>query len=623
VNDTRFRFEPALHERELAAIITEIEASPELDLATLDRILRRHPRGGVGLFAKTEIVRGARHLAARGALAVDPDALARRLRTAPVRSHSGILPVTVLTRPHPCPGHCVFCPSDARMPKSYLASEPGAQRAEQHGFDPYRQTRARLEAFRSMGHPLDKVELIVLGGTWSAYPLAYRLWFVQRCLEALCDFGVDGRPPDASAAPFGSFEALPAAARGVYNETVSAHLRARQAGRLRAPEEEASWDDLARAQQRNEEAAVRCVGLSLETRPDEVDADEVLCLRRLGATKIQLGIQSLSDEVLHRNQRGHDVAATREAMTLLRGAGFKLHAHWMPNLLGSTPEADLADFERLFADPAIRPDELKLYPCSLVESAELMDHQRAGAWRPYADDELLHVVSEAMRRTPRWCRLTRVVRDIPSPDIVVGNKRTNFREVAEHARDPRRELRSPRPHPARDPLRHGRRHGVLPRAHDSRGPPRRLRAPVPAGAAILRVRARRERRSPRAPRLRSRRRSGGSLAGPTPARGAGAAPDRRGLRARSGARLPEPRRHLLHGDPRVLPQARLPRRGALPAPRTRRLSSSQLFRNSSASPDTRASTEIFEPSGKSPSRIRTAIGSWTMRWMTRLSGRAP
>jgi elongator complex protein 3 len=431
VNDTRFRFEPALHERELAAIITEIEASPELDLGTLDRILRRHPRGGVGLFAKTEIVRGARHLAARGALAVDPDALARRLRTAPVRSHSGILPVTVLTRPHPCPGRCVFCPSDARMPKSYLASEPGAQRAEQHGFDPYRQTRARLEAFRSMGHPLDKVELIVLGGTWSAYPLAYRLWFVQRCLEALCDFGVDGRPPDASAAPFGSFEALPAAARGVYNETVSAHLRARQAGRLRAPEEEASWDDLARAQQRNEEAAVRCVGLSLETRPDEVDADEVLCLRRLGATKIQLGIQSLSDEVLHRNQRGHDVAATREAMTLLRGAGFKLHAHWMPNLLGSTPEADLADFERLFADPAIRPDELKLYPCSLVESAELMDHQRAGAWRPYADDELLHVVSEAMRRTPRWCRLTRVVRDIPSPDIVVGNKRTNFREVAE------------------------------------------------------------------------------------------------------------------------------------------------------------------------------------------------
>jgi elongator complex protein 3 len=430
VSDTRFRFEPALHERELEAIITEIEQSPELDLLTLDRILRRHPRNGVGLFAKTEIVRGARHLVARGAMRVDADALARRLRTAPVRSHSGVLPVTVLTRPHPCPGRCVFCPSDARMPKSYLASEPGAQRAEQHAFDPYRQTWARLEAFRAMGHPLDKVELIVLGGTWSAYPLPYRRWFVLRCLEALCEFGAVGELPQRPE-PFGSFEGLPAVASGVYNETVSAHLRAHQDGRLRAPDEQASWAALAHAQRRNEDAEIRCVGLSLETRPDEIDEAEVLCLRRLGATKIQLGIQSLSDEVLRRNQRGHDVSATRDAMTLLRGAGFKLHAHWMPNLLGSSPDADLEDFERLFADPAIRPDELKLYPCSLVESAELMDHHRAGAWRPYDDAELLHVVSEGMRRTPRWCRLTRVVRDIPSPDIVVGNKRTNFREIAE------------------------------------------------------------------------------------------------------------------------------------------------------------------------------------------------
>jgi elongator complex protein 3 len=317
------------------------------------------------------------------------------------------------------------------MPKSYLASEPGAQRAEQHGFDPYRQTWARLEAFRAMGHPLDKVELIVLGGTWSAYPLPYRRWFVLRCLEALCEFGAVAELPRERPEPFGSFEGLPAAAPGIYNETVSAHLRAHQDGRLRAPDEQASWAALAQAQQRNEDAEVRCVGLSLETRPDEIDEAEVLCLRGLGATKIQLGIQSLSDEVLHRNQRGHDVAATRGAMTLLRAAGFKLHAHWMPNLLGSSPEADLEDFERLFADPAIRPDELKLYPCSLVESAELMDHHRAGAWRPYDDAELLHVVSEGMRRTPRWCRLTRVVRDIPSPEIVLGNKRTNFREIAE------------------------------------------------------------------------------------------------------------------------------------------------------------------------------------------------
>ncbi|MEN8185049.1 MAG: histone acetyltransferase, partial [Myxococcota bacterium] len=187
-------------------------------------------------------MRGARHLAARGMLEVDADALARRLRTAPVRTRSGILPVTVLTRPHPCPGRCVFCPSDARMPKSYLSSEPGAQRAATHRFDPFRQTRARLEAFAAMGHPLDKVELIVLGGTWSAYPLEYRIWFVLRCLEALND----GSPPAAPG--LGAFASLPAAAPGAYNETVSAHLRAQLGGRLRAPDEEAGWTALERAQ---------------------------------------------------------------------------------------------------------------------------------------------------------------------------------------------------------------------------------------------------------------------------------------------------------------------------------------------------------------------------------------
>jgi elongator complex protein 3 len=157
----------------------------------------------------------------------------------------------------------------------------------------------------------------------------------------------------------------------------------------------------------------------------------VLHLRRLGATKVQVGIQSLDDAVLRANRRGHDVAATRAALGRLRAAGLKIQAHWMPNLLGATPERDLEDFARLFDDPDLRPDELKLYPTSLVASAELVEHHRAGAWRPYDDAELLRVVTGCMRRTPRWCRLTRVVRDIPSPDIVAGNRRTNFREVAE------------------------------------------------------------------------------------------------------------------------------------------------------------------------------------------------
>ena len=426
MRNSRFRFDPAPHLRELGAIITEIQASEALDAGALDRILRRHPKDGRGLFARTEIVAATLHLARAGALPGDAESLVEKLRTCPTRTQSGVVPVTVLTRPHPCPGRCVFCPSDARMPKSYLADEPGAQRATAHRFDPYAQTWSRLDAYRRMGHRCDKAELIVLGGTWSHYPEAYRVWFVTRALQALSDFGEgrDGRgsieeEPD-------DFSSLPAVARGSYDRTVARHLRERRAVR-----EAASFEDLMGAQRRNEAARVRCVGLSLETRPDALDEAEVVRLRRLGATKIQVGIQSLHDAVLLANRRGHDVAATRDALRRLRAAGMKIQAHWMPNLLGATPESDLDDFARLFADHDFRPDELKLYPTSLVESAELVEHHRTGAWRPYDDAELLRVVTECMRRTPRWCRLSRVVRDIPSPDIVVGNKRTNFREIAE------------------------------------------------------------------------------------------------------------------------------------------------------------------------------------------------
>jgi elongator complex protein 3 len=195
--------------------------------------------------------------------------------------------------------------------------------------------------------------------------------------------------------------------------------------------------------------------LSVETRPDYVDEQELVRIRRLGATKVQIGIQSLSDEVLALNKRGHDVATTSRAIRLLRQAGFKIQAHWMPNLYGSTPEKDIEDFERLFSHPEFRPDELKIYPCSLIESAELMVHYQAGKWRPYTQKELTEVLTECLRRVAPYCRVSRVIRDIPGEDILVGNKLTNFRNLAEeelskrnwHCRDIRsreiRDLRAP------------------------------------------------------------------------------------------------------------------------------------------------------------------------------------
>jgi len=334
------------------------------------------------------------------------------------------------------------------MPKSYLASEPGCQRAEAHGFDPYAQTWSRLAAYRAMGHPTDKVELIVLGGTWSHYPEAYQRWFLLRCLAALCDFG--SAQPEASAQRLPPGVEAPARSprrqRGTYNALVARRLRQENGGRLQAASEQASWEALEERQRANEAASSRCVGLSLETRPDCIDAAEVLRLRRLGATKIQLGIQSLSDPVLSASRRGHDAAASRSAMSRLRAAGFKLHAHWMPNLPGATPASDREDFARLFQDPAVLPDELKIYPCSLLETAELMDHYRAGRWRPYDEEVLVELLEDCLAAVPPWCRVSRVIRDIPSPEILAGSRTTNLREVVERRiREqgwPLREIRS-------------------------------------------------------------------------------------------------------------------------------------------------------------------------------------
>ena len=443
---------PALRAAVLAVceLIAEHERSdrqgPLVD-DDLRPVLRVHPRDGRGFYSRAELIAGFRALppGAAGATALSERAFVARVRMRPVRTQSGVTPVTVLTKPFPCPGRCVFCPNDVRMPKSYLSREPGCQRAAQNGFDPYLQTYNRLRAFRALGHSVDKVELIVLGGSWSAYPASYQRWFVLRCLDALEDFGrgVDGRqragskpaptsdetrpgpePTDAGA----GFEPARFPEHTVYNRALL------QLGRGRArPEEDASQHDLERAQRRNERAACRQVGLALETRPDLIDEREVLRLRELGCTKVQLGLQSLSDEVLARNRRGHDLAASRRALRLLREAGFKLQVHWMPNLLGSTPERDSEDFARMFDDPDFRPDELKVYPCSVVPDTELCGHHARGEFAPYTHEQLLDVLTAVLVRTPRYCRLSRMVRDISTQDIVAGNRRANFRELAHAA----------------------------------------------------------------------------------------------------------------------------------------------------------------------------------------------
>ena len=379
-------FEPADHLAALSAIFREVLAVHESDWDTsrsLRSILARYPKDGKGFYAKSDLVAGFRLLVDKGELPPDP-LLLDRIRMKPVRTASGVAPVTVLTAPAGCPGRCIFCPDDWRMPKSYIFDEPGAQRAERDGFDPFKQTHGRIDAFESIGHDASKVELLILGGTWSAYSHDYREWFVRRCYDAMNAYGDPGHLPSAT---------------------------------------------LEEAQQRNVLAAHRNVGLVVETRPDWITPDEIRHLRRLGVTKVQIGVQSLEDDVLEMNKRGHTVAEVKDALGLLRTAGFKLHLHWMPNLYGATLESDRDSFRKFFDDPSVRPDELKIYPCSLIAGTELHEKWQAGDYTPYTEKELVSLLADIKPTVPPYTRINRLFRDIPAHHIAAGVKTSNLREV--------------------------------------------------------------------------------------------------------------------------------------------------------------------------------------------------
>ena len=435
-----YEFRPEDHREQLLPILHEFYALEEIRPKIFDKVLNRHPKSPGQNFSKSELIQGVRAFGV--SCGFDIPGFVRKLRMKPVRSESGVSVVAVLTKPFPCPGTCIFCPNDVRMPKSYLSQEPGAQRAAQHRFDPYQQVWSRLRAFWANGHPTEKIELIVLGGTWSTYPEDYQIWFIKRCFEAMNHFCPDEKSaPRRKSSPDYSLIDLLVDGRDLpesYNERVGRFLRSQNEGSLHESEEKASWFELESAHRDNEHALARCVGLVLETRPDCVNESEVTRLRRFGATKIQIGVQSLSDRVLEYNKRGHTVGQTKHAFRLLRRAGFKIQAHWMPNLRGATLSSDISEFGDFFADEDLKPDELKIYPCSLIENAELMQYYEAGSYRPYSGSELLEVLVCAISGTPRYCRLSRVIRDIPATDIFEGNRVSNLREVAEREVERRR-----------------------------------------------------------------------------------------------------------------------------------------------------------------------------------------
>ena len=371
--------EIAGREEMLVELIEELVGKRPLSGKKYSRTMHKYVNQGLPWLSKSQVLHAYQDLCEQGFMTFDPE-VRIILQTKPVRSHSGVTVVTVLTKPYPCPGKCVFCPTDVRMPKSYLHDEPGAQRAERYKFDPFDQTTGRIRALAQIGHPVDKIELIILGGTWSSYRRDYQEWFIKRCFDAM---------------------------------------------------NEVEAETLTDAQEINRHSQRRNVGLVVETRQDHVTPDELRWFRYLGVTKVQVGIQSVNERVLALNNRGHDVQATRDAFRLLRLAGFKIHGHWMPNLLGATIESDVADYGRLWSDPSFKPDELKIYPTMLLENAELYEYWQRGEYKPYREEEVIDVLMRCKVQTPRYVRLTRIVRDIPTTNVVEGFKKANLRQMAQ------------------------------------------------------------------------------------------------------------------------------------------------------------------------------------------------
>jgi elongator complex protein 3 len=304
--------------------------------------------------------------------------LEKILKTRPIRSLSGIVNISVLTKPYPCPGKCIFCPTEKGMPKSYLSGEPAAERAKRLKFDPYLQMKRRIEMLQFEGHPTDKIELRIVGGSFTFYPKRYQEWFVKRCFDGA-------------------------------NRKNSKNLE--------------------EAQRKNEKAKNRIVGISIETRPDLINEEEIRWLRKLGVTMVEIGVQSIFDEILEKNETDLNVEKIVRATKILKDAGFKVLYHLMLNLMGSNPTLDQKCFEIVFSNENFKPDWIKIYPTVVTKESKIYRIWKKGKYKPYSEKELIELLIKIKSQLPYWVRVARILRDIPSTKIVAGCKISNLREV--------------------------------------------------------------------------------------------------------------------------------------------------------------------------------------------------
>jgi elongator complex protein 3 len=306
------------------------------------------------------------------------------LRRKTTRTISGVTVIAVMTKPQPCPQPepCAYCPGGPTqgVPQSYTGHEPAAMRGSQNSYDPYQQVQSRIHQLTAIGHRVDKIELIVMGGTFPATPLEYQTRFIQRCLDAIT-------------------------------------------GKASASLEE--------AKAHAETSRIRNVGITVETRPDWCKEPHVNTMLDMGVTRVEIGVQNPDDEIYRLAGRAHAVADVKEATRVAKDAGLKIVYHLMPGMPGSNPTKDLEAFKQVFIEPAFKPDMIKIYPCLVIAGTKAYDWYREGVYTPYSTEEAANLIAEVKKRLPPWVRVMRVQRDIPAGLIVAGVDKSNLRQLVQ------------------------------------------------------------------------------------------------------------------------------------------------------------------------------------------------
>jgi elongator complex protein 3 len=348
----------------------------------------------------------------------------RLLRVKPIKTQSGIAVVTVMPMPYDCPhGKCVYCPGgiEYNTPLSYIGTEPATKVAQRFDYDAYKQVRTKILQLIGRGHEVGKAELVIVGGTFPFYPLEYQIEFAKKCYDALNSFEDD----------YGNINILENIAHITHsndkkNENIKQVDGVHQAT---FPSKKRMFEALEISKKKNETASIRCVGLTIETKPDYCKHVHVDLMLKLGTTRIELGVQALNEQVYKSVNRGHNLKDVYEAFFIARNCGYKIGAHLMPGLPGSSIEQDISDAKKLFEDHRLRPDMLKIYPTLVVTNTGLYELYKKKKYKSYSTEDLVNLLVEIKKIIPPWVRIMRIQREVEPADVIDGPKMGNIRQL--------------------------------------------------------------------------------------------------------------------------------------------------------------------------------------------------